>query len=131
MDLLPNRQLLKLLTECCLNVSIMARLTSSRTICVCVLLWNTWFLPSLVLINLNSILALVPKKVFLIAIVKQFPIGQIISVYCALFCSNKSFIVSDRPPGLFYWICKPFIQRMQKWFLISYKDFEWSNSPKQ
>ena len=132
MDLLPNRQLLKLLTEWCLNISIMARLISSRTICVCVLLWNTWFLPSLVLINLNSIFqSISAKKVFLIAIVKQFPIGQIISVYCALFSSNKSFIFSYRPPGLFYWICKPFIQRMQKWFLISYKAFEWSNFPKQ
>lgn len=132
MDLLPNRQLLKLLTECCLNVSIMARLISSRSICVCVLLWNTSFLPSLELINLNSIFqSISAKKVFLIAIVKQFPIGQMISVYCALFYSIKSFVVSDRTPGLFYWICKPFTQRMQKWFLISYKDFEWSNSPRQ
>lgn len=103
MDLLPNRQLLKLLTECCLNVSIMARLISSRTVCVCVILWNTWFLPSLVLINLNSVFqSISDKNVFLIVIVKQFLIGQIISVYCALLYSNKSFIVTDRPPGLFY-----------------------------
>lgn len=68
------------------------------------LLWNSWFLPSLVLINLNSIFQC-QKNIFNYHS-QTISDRAILSGYCALFYSMKSCPVSGRPPGLFHWTFK-------------------------